>query len=178
METTKMTTDDGRTLEVPNVEHYAQLVRESTPGRFEGEGPETAYYWEMSCEGFGGEVLAGMEDGVGEYVELIETIEEERIAFATDEPFALLRQSDQGFISCEFLSRDDAERTRAAFEEDAADEDEPSEDEDGDGFVPLHDGEHCACHDCTDPAQRGALVNFISEEQRKEREEAAPRTVR
>ena len=56
-------------MEPIDVEKYRQQVEDSTPGSLEGEGPETAYYWELFLEGFGGEVVSAMEDGCGEYPE-------------------------------------------------------------------------------------------------------------
>lgn len=116
-ETVSHVTADGRTLELPNVAHWQSVVYDSTPGRFEGEGPETAYFYDMSCSGFGGEILEWNEHESGGS-ELFETTEEERIAFGVETVAThfLLSWDSQGFITGEWLTELEAKDARRRAE--------------------------------------------------------------
>ena len=93
-----------------NVAKYQQMVTDSTPGRFEGEPAQTAYYNDCSMDGFG-EPIANLEND-GEYVELHETTAAERAAFDIETPYVALRVSEQGFISSHDLTAVEAEAAR------------------------------------------------------------------
>ena len=90
--------------------------RADGPGRFEGEGPETVYFDDLSGEG---EILQVQEDGCGVYSELFEVNDAERAAFGqdADQAYFLLEQDGQGFVTGEFLTASEAAQVRAKAEE-------------------------------------------------------------
>jgi hypothetical protein len=90
-----------------NVAQYEEAVR--GPGAMEGESSQTAYFNELSGEG---EIIAWMEDGAGEYVELHETTAAERAAFDIETPYVALVVSEQGFISSHDITAVEAEAAR------------------------------------------------------------------
>lgn len=73
-----------------DVEKWEAMVAASTPGRFEGEGPATAYFWDAMMNG------DGEDDGEGEV--LFPTTEEEKAAFDLAGDHFSIHQSEQGFI--------------------------------------------------------------------------------
>lgn len=99
-----------------DVADYAARV--AGPGKFEGEEPETLYFYERSLEGAGGDVLQAMEDGCGTYSELIETTEEERKAFElySGGEFFLLEEDEQGFVTGCWLTASEGADVRAEAE--------------------------------------------------------------
>lgn len=111
-DTIQHTTADGRTLDIPNVER----LREETDGTDKYDSPETFHYWELSLNGFCGDLLESNEhESSGS--ELHAVSEEEQIAFKTDAPFFLLEWDSQGFVSGSFLSEEEAQRARDLAEE-------------------------------------------------------------
>jgi len=74
-----------------DVQAFERMVADSTPGRFEGEGAATAYYWDACMNGDG--------EWLGDF-SLFEVSDEEREAFeiTADCVHYLILQTEQGFI--------------------------------------------------------------------------------
>lgn len=87
-----------------NVEKYKEQV--SGPGQFKGEPPITAYLWEASLNGDGGdECISSMDDGCGHYAEKVSLYCDEMEAFDTEETELILVQDSQGFVMTMTLER-------------------------------------------------------------------------
>lgn len=104
--------------------------RIEAPGKFEGEAVYAPYFYAASLDSYG-EELSYMEDGCGEYAVLLKVDKEDRIVWpeiGATTAYILLRESSQGFVSCEELTAKRADRIRAGYEAEAeAREQEDSE---------------------------------------------------
>jgi|GEM_PF-3389594 len=105
-------TDNASRIRREYVEGY-----ESHPGRFEGEGPETVYFYDLTMDGSGDE-LSCMEDGCGEYACMLEVDDDEREAFEfpSNVTHFLVTQSEYGFISGTPLTTREADKVRKQYE--------------------------------------------------------------
>jgi hypothetical protein len=85
-----------------NIKEWEQAVKDSTPGRFEGEPPETAYYYDMAMNGDGESFL--LDDK--EY-SIFDVTEEEKNTFQIKNKYFVVYSSDQGFICGQEWSQED-----------------------------------------------------------------------
>ena len=106
--------------------------RYPSPGKYEGESMLAVYFHAASGDGCD-ECLSSMEDGAGEYVALVEVSDEDRAFFAGSPlaieeaaAFAVVSESDQGFVDCYLCTADEADALRAEYES-AADDEESDE---------------------------------------------------
>lgn len=85
-------------------------------GKFQGEGPETAYFYASSCDGDG--ELLDLNEHESSGSELFETTAEEREAFGADpeHTYFLLVWNSHGFVSGEWLTSEGAAAERARVE--------------------------------------------------------------
>ena len=81
-------------IERIDVEHWKQVVKDSTPGKFEGEKPETAYFYDAMMDG-NGEIIETGE----EYLTYFELTENEKEAFKLDGPYFVIECFGNGFIT-------------------------------------------------------------------------------
>ena len=79
-----------------DVEKYRDMVR--GPGKFEGEPPEVAYFWEVSLDG-DGEIIADMVNDGFWAAEFIVTPEEASALNLTAGNVFVLVEDSQGFVS-------------------------------------------------------------------------------
>ena len=92
-----------------DVAKYQQMCDDSTPGKLEGEGPATAYYYEAMLDG-DGEMVSFAEaeawangpgfigDGDLPTSTVFKVTDEERTAFNLSEPFYEIWITNDGFI--------------------------------------------------------------------------------
>jgi hypothetical protein len=77
--------------------HYEQMVKDSTPGKMEGNSADVAYYYEMMLDG-DGEII-GMDS---EIYTIFEISEEERNIFElglkSDFPYYCIWETETGFV--------------------------------------------------------------------------------
>ena len=87
-----------------DIEYWNKVVVDNSPGKFEGEGPATAYFYEALLNGDGESIESG-----GFYAELFQTTPHESEEFGLDS-FVLLWEDSQGFVYLKgFSSRDEAQ---------------------------------------------------------------------
>lgn len=88
-----------------------------SPGQFEATSIFTPHFWEATLDGTA-EELDYMQDGAGQYVALV-AIEPEDFAEFPEIPagmaFAVVTQSEQGFIGCELCDAKRADELRAEY---------------------------------------------------------------
>lgn len=75
-----------------DVEKYRGIVKDSTPGKLEGERPETAYFYEAMLEGDGNFIAIG--DGLTYF----EVNENEKKAFNLYCPYFAIEIFSNGFV--------------------------------------------------------------------------------
>lgn len=83
--------------------------------KFEAEMLYAPYFLEACGTG---EVLSVMEDGVGEYAELIEIDENDRKEFPEihkSTTYMLVKENDYGFVSCTELNNQEAQYWREEY---------------------------------------------------------------
>jgi hypothetical protein len=91
--------------------------RITTLGRFEGEPIYAPYFWGAVMDG-GGEELAFMDDGGGQYAALVEVTDKDRAEFPelrADTVNVLVIQSDVGFISATELDEEETLEVRREY---------------------------------------------------------------
>ena len=77
-----------------NKKRYEKMVADSTPGRFEGENPETAYFYEAMLDGDG--ELFKFKDS--ETFTVFKLSDEEKEIFEIAHDYFAIYISDSGFI--------------------------------------------------------------------------------
>ncbi len=111
--------------------NYAKLAAEylnpttgrTYPGKFEGQTLLAPYFHSGTLDD--PLPLEFMEDGEGRFIALLEITNEDRAFFAgtenelpSDSAFALIHETEQGFVSCELCTLAEAEAIREAYDED------------------------------------------------------------
>lgn len=85
-----------------NIQEYENQVKDSTPGRFEGEKPVTAYYYEALLNGEGEDI--GNDN---EPLTVFGPTREEKEAFNLTKPYFAIKTDNNGFIYGYELSEDE-----------------------------------------------------------------------
>lgn len=88
-----------------------------SPGKFEGEPVYAPDFYDAAMDGCG-EDLAYMDDGWGEFTTLIAIEDSDRKEWPEidhSEMFALVTESNQGFVSVQLLTENEATKVRLRY---------------------------------------------------------------